>query len=820
MSCINCLNKNKEGSATIFPCLCDQFIHPQPLNIGAGLSSLPRQVATFPEFRRAMLHAVRSEEIEIIDKNNLKVKLRPLSNWRARDKDDLGIMLLEMWAYVCDSLSFYDEVIANETYLRTSRLRPDTRRLVALLGYLPRPAVGSIVELAALADGRLQLKLPVGTAFRSGAFDGNPPQVFELDKDAFIHPLTNKWQISAPHPGKIRNNHPNELLVSLQSEIKEDAILLLIDKADAGKNQGLKVNKVEKYTGIDRKQYTQLAFTTSTKLTAGTQLKDLKLLLPTNAIGLWTINATEASVTSTTLTLETLNNQIKPGEYILVIYSNESRWFKVAQVNDVNRQPMAASDLTVNGNVFKLPGLTIPVTQITLDVSINSANRKLPGAANWDNTIRAGITVFFGMQTAGIVIDEPKTGLSPGDPLNFNGFVEAPIGEASPHHFLLQDKNTLGASIGGTVDYKAKNLILDQGAGWSPELMLPVEVYGNIITASRGEKVENEKMGNGDAAVANQTFKIKKKPLTYHLSPTADNDTGVKNSLTIYVNGIKWTEVNSFFGKKENDQVYIVRQNDEGESLVTFGDGIRGERLPSGVNNIMANYRFGAEAACPPAGSVNQISKPVKGLQSVKNILAAFGGADAEPAEEMRKYAPKSALTLGRVISLQDMEALTAAFPGVRAVQTEWRWNKGKQCASAHIFYIGEDGLEPSISQRLRNVSDPSTSITVEKAQPVSLTISLNVQIDPRYLEQDVIRQLRQHLMDKQNGLLAPEKIGIGTPLYRSKIFEAVLKIKGTVSVDSILLNRKNFDDFAITPGAGHYFDIEQGKLIINGKEN
>ena len=142
MSC-NCGNKS---TGTTFPCLCDQFVHPQPLNIGAALSSLPRQIATFPEFRRAMLLIAQSEGVQLIDSTNTLVTVKPLANWRARDKDDLGIMLLEMWAYVCDSLSFYDGVIANEAYVRTSQQRSDLRRLVALLGYRPRPAVGQHLE--------------------------------------------------------------------------------------------------------------------------------------------------------------------------------------------------------------------------------------------------------------------------------------------------------------------------------------------------------------------------------------------------------------------------------------------------------------------------------------------------------------------------------------------------------------------------------------------------------------------------------------------------------------------------------------------------
>ena len=186
----------------------------------------------------------------------------------------------------------------------------------------------------------------------------------------------------------------------------------------------------------------------------------------------------------------------------------------------------------------------------------------------------------------------------------------------------------------------------------------------------------------------------------------------------------------------------------------------------------------------------------------------------------MREFAPKSALVLGRVVSMQDMEALTASYPGVRAVQTEWRWDKDKQGATAHIFYIGDTGIQVRISQRIRSVSDPSIPITVKTAISKPLFISLNIKIDERYLEEDVINELRSVLLDASGGLLAPENIGIGQPLFRSHIFKNVLNIDGTEAVQSIQIEGENFNDFAIVPGMGYFFDIEQGKLIINGRDN
>ena len=176
-------------------CICDDFRFPPETIIYAGLTEIPRQVGTFAEFRRALLRAISIRTTASLenhplwslrflierDRDGLKETLAAIGNWRGRHPEDFGMMLLEMWAYVCDLTSFYDDVLAHESYVRTARRRESLRKLVAPLGYIPRPAVAALAELSAFAEGRQVVTLPPGTAFRSGAFDGNPPQVFELD---------------------------------------------------------------------------------------------------------------------------------------------------------------------------------------------------------------------------------------------------------------------------------------------------------------------------------------------------------------------------------------------------------------------------------------------------------------------------------------------------------------------------------------------------------------------------------------------------------------------------------------------------------------
>ncbi len=237
----------------------------------------------------------------------------------------------------------------------------------------------------------------------------------------------------------------------------------------------------------------------------------------------------------------------------------------------------------------------------------------------------------------------------------------------------------------------------------------------------------------------------------------------------------------------------------------------------------MAHYRFGAGLAAPPAGSINQIAKPVKGLQSVKNPLPASGGDDAEKLEDIRLNAPKTALILGRAVSIQDMEAVALSMPGVRAVQLEWRWHGQRQQTVVHVWYIGEEGLKKKLYQRLINVCDPCTPFQIEQALARKIFLVIDVVVDPRYVKADVMTTLQKKLSDPQTGLLTPEQLGIGRPLFRSRIFEAVLAVEGVTAVRnlfSILLDTSDLTfpvhglssglarRYAITPGAGYYFDF------------
>jgi hypothetical protein len=790
-------------------CACDKRVHPDELNIQPGLDELPRQQAHFPDFRDAMLASVGREPA--------------LHTWRARHRDDLGVMLLEQWAYVCDALSFYDQAIANECYLRTARLRPSLRKLVGLLGYIPRPAVASSVRIAALAEGRTPTNVPAGTQLRSGAFGDEPPQLFEVDADTTVHPLVNEWEIEPPRPTQLGTANPSALLLDAAAAGAAAGTPVLLEvTTDASRTQVRRSGGVEDVEGADGEPYARLTLTAVLSLTASTAVASIRLSRPASVASLWSFSPTSTAPTviehatdgqPTEIVLDGVYRQIKVGQPVVLEVAGELRWFRVADVKEAGMDVTAASSVVVSGTTTTFPAVKAPATKLKLDIGLNGR----VSSPQWTASDASKLTVHYAFVDVGRVTREAKTTLDSTDPLRLLPPVEQPKGAAQVKRLLLADRDARGLDVPAAVDFPSRTVTLQQGAGWTPPLDLPVTAMGNAVAASRGESVRGEVLGDGDSSVAGQSFSLQKSPLTYLPAPGAPG--GVASTLVVWVDGVRWSEVPSFFEVPRDAQVYVVREDDDQVATITFGDNQRGSRLPTGRGNVVASYRFGAGAAAPPAGSITQIAMPVEGLGSVENPVGAAGGADPEPADGLRTFAPRSALTLGRAVSIPDMEAVASAVPGVRSVRAEWRWHDGRQRPLVQVWYVGSPGIESTVSARLRAASDPSLAVDVEPATPVPTSLELDVVTDPRRVPADVVADVRARLMDREHGLLPPDRIGIGAPLYRSRVFAAVDAVPGALGVRSIRIGGAEFSAFAVTPGAGRYFDLEQGNLVVNGSE-
>ena len=88
------------------------------------------------------------------------------------------------------------------------------------------------------------------------------------------------------------------------------------------------------------------------------------------------------------------------------------------------------------------------------------------------------------------------------------------------------------------------------------------------------------------------------------------------------VGDVAWSERRRCSARAPTDRAYTLSTDEQGRDFVVFGDGVRGARLPSGVNNVRATYRKGLGIdGNVGAGSLTQLMTRPLGLKSVSNPL-------------------------------------------------------------------------------------------------------------------------------------------------------------------------------------------------------
>jgi hypothetical protein len=127
----------------------------------------------------------------------------PLRGLTTRTSDDPSIALLNSWATVADVISFYQERIANEGYLRTATERRSILELARLVGYALRPGVAASVYLAFTMENSHTGEIPVGTRAQSLPGPGELPQSFETSEKLAARAEWNNLQPRLTRPQTI-----------------------------------------------------------------------------------------------------------------------------------------------------------------------------------------------------------------------------------------------------------------------------------------------------------------------------------------------------------------------------------------------------------------------------------------------------------------------------------------------------------------------------------------------------------------------------------------------------------------------------------------
>ena len=805
-------------------------VFPRTINNRPGLSRIAFRIGTYNDFRQALFSA--------LDRTQL------LLPWTHRQPDDPGIALLEGVSILGDLLTFYQELYANEAWLRTATWPESVTALVRLLGYRPAPGIGGVSAAALEFKGATPVTVAAGFGFNAQITGQPQPVDFETSADLTALPQLSRFSLYSPWTtapiaaGTTVLSVATSDLANAGVTLKAKDRLALVDTATMA-NQGppnWQIGIVGSVSVVlDQTVITLTGSWQGNPPSAGT-LKAYKLGRSFHAFG-YNAPATQISVSGNTASPSPVSTSISVPT-ILSAFPLERK------VDDLSAGATMLVDLELtttrfHPEILRLSGLGGTYTGIELgdyetefllEVAISraylgadsvgpmsgsvtmvefsdtgysgNADRR---TAQCMEVIGSGVTVT-GQRTlapAASGVDRLKYYGDGGSYQQLNGrtlqFVVLNADDSVAR--LEQTTATIDPSYTpGDLSVGFRTVCLHpalQQFGWSDfALAAPtVTVFGNVVAVTQGKAQPQATLGNGDARQTNQTFMIPKGPLTW-LTDEALTPPRTPQ-LQVLVNDIEWNEVDSLFASGPADTSYIIRLDNSGNSWIQFGDGINGARLASGVGNILIANRTGIGASGDRTPGTNPVpAGQAQNLAAIRLYETVTGGAAPESSDSARQTAPGRVQSLGRLVSLSDFEYEALALPGVEKAQANWDWNGSVPLLVLTVLLANPsdaatESVQTAISLANTTRGPRRFQVQVTPANLLYVYLNLTFGLTPGYQQDDAIAAIAiAHGVippggtAPSGGLFSLDQRQLGEPEYASRIEGVVQNVDGVAWVE------------------------------------
>jgi hypothetical protein len=850
---------------------------PLALSSRPGLAALAYRVGTHATFKRSMLARLAD------------TRWPALGRLRTREPDDFTIALIDAWAVVGDVLSFYQERIANESYLRTASERLSILEQARLIGYQLAPGLAASTHLAfTLEDSpgmpelaAKPLTLAIGTKAQSVPGPNEEAQTFETIEEITARHQWNALAAQLTEAQSLAWNITELWLEGASLNLNIGDSLLIIAAAGATKQASLRrVTKVEPDANANRTRVnlatisTAVVAVTNDKLgvwvmrTVASPFGHNAPLKPNYSGGVFQNTFSEWSLDGETddkITLSARHEKILTGSWLVIEQDNSAGTARVwifAKANGVSHRSLAKYGIAGNGTRLSLStpwqihdsatlallrGMTIaaqseeltiakrPLTypvygaELALDARVEGLTAGRPVAITGKRQrlriTEQAVNPVLILSAGGsrlleaddiLTVAKPPAKMISGvahalTPAEFDAVLndspasllrfelidrDGQLGTINllPAAFNLEpagDKDDSVSEI-AFIDDDPTTAVTDDRDRTTIQLAEPlafvyeratVRVNANVAAATHGESVK-EVLGSSDATIPFQKFTLRQPPLTY---VSADTPSGSTSTLKIYVNDVQWHEAPFFYGRDADEHLYVAQRDDDGKTTIQFGDGINGARLPTGQNNVRAEYRKGSgSAGLVDAKQISQLLSRPLGLKEVVNPEASHGAEDAEWRDDARKNAPLTVLTLDRAVSLQDYEDFSRTFAGVAKAQAVWVWDGRKRVV--FITVAGPDGADldeqgtvvTQLKDALKTYGDPYVAFVIKNFRKVLFQAHGTVSIDADHVPATVMAAVH----DALRCAYAFEVRQFGQPVALSEVIAVIQSVAGILAVD------------------------------------
>lgn len=344
-----------------------------------------------------------------------------------------------------------------------------------------------------------------------------------------------------------------------------------------------------------------------------------------------------------------------------------------------------------------------------------------------------------------------------------------------------------------------------------PGQRLPVTIArGNVVLVDHGRTISGEKLDEIPTS-GHYRPKLEFGPLTQQgymrdkenrlvpFDPEASANAvfhwemgDVRPSIEIIQDGrtdLLWQPQRDLLNSNRFAREFVAEIGDESYSTqLRFGDDVLGKKPVYG-NTLKATYRIGnGIAGNVGAESIAHLVTNLPGIADVRNPISARGGAEPEPIEQVRLYAPQAFRKQNRAVTEADYAEVTQRHPEVQKAMATLRWT-----GSWHTMFITvdrKDGFEvdADFEERLRRFLErfrmAGYDLEIDGPRFVPLDIAFAVCVAPGYFKSDVKEALLEtfsntDLPDGRRGFFHPDNFTFSQPVYLSQIVSTAMKVPG-----------------------------------------
>lgn len=315
----------------------------------------------------------------------------------------------------------------------------------------------------------------------------------------------------------------------------------------------------------------------------------------------------------------------------------------------------------------------------------------------------------------------------------------------------VQDTDVIipSGTVVKTVDSVTEPSIYFETVG---DLVIPAGKLGNekengeylyTVKVVQGLSIVSEIVGTSTGA-KEQSFKLNYSPVILDsISLIIDEGNGF----------IEWKRVDSFVDSTATSRDYLVSINENGEAIITFGDGIFGKIPLEYANGIRCNYRIGGGTqGNVGAEKISLLDSNIALVASTFNPYTAdVEGMDKETLEEIKRNAPNAYRTKWGALTIKDFaDVVSLNFPEVNMVSS-YQNKDNERDVDIYLLLKNDAPLLDDLKQEILDLFDEDKGgrkaigvgdIRVYPAVKVPVTLTATLAVRDRYDFDTVKKQI------------------------------------------------------------------------------